>query len=121
MKGEFAVTKNLTVLLVLLGSLVLTGCGGRIGDFTFLTTKQFNLPVTTMEKGARVRGEDCANNFLFFSLGHVIPNTKEAIDQAIEKEDANALIDVVVERTWFQFIIFGSDCISVEGTAVKVE
>ena len=107
--------------LVFLAFLVLPGCGGRLGDFTFLTTKQFNLPVTTMEKGARVKGEDCANNVLFFSIGHLVPSTKEAIDQAIEKEDANALIDAVVEVYWYQFILFGAHCITVEGTAVKVQ
>ncbi len=121
MKPSYAISNSLLVLSLLLGLAILGGCGGRLGDFTFLTTKQFNLPVNSMEKRARVTGEDCANHFLFFRVGHIQPNTKEAIDQAIEKEDANALIDAVVEWSWFDFILFGSNCIKVEGTAVKIQ
>ncbi len=121
MKRFDIVKRSVTVLPCIVAALVLTGCGGRLGDFTFLTSKRFNLPVTTMQERARVTGEDCARNILFFTIGHVQPSTKEAIDQAIEKEDANALIDAVVEWEWFQFIIFGANCIKVEGTAVQIE
>lgn len=99
----------------------ITGCGGRLGDFTFLTTKQFNLPVTSMVKGARVNGEDCANHILGIRMGHIQPSTKEAVDQAIEKEDANALVDAVVEWELLELILFGTNCIKVEGTAVQLK
>ena len=107
------------VILIVMGSLV--GCGGRLGDFTFLTSKQFNVPVNSMEKGARVTGEDCANVILFIPIGHLHPSVKTAIDQAIEKEGANALVDVVVEESFMWALVFSSHCITVTGTAATIK
>jgi len=110
---------RMVAVVIVMGSLV--GCGGRLGDFTMLSSKQFNVPVNSMEKGARVTGEDCSNHFLFFRFGHIHPSVKTAIDQAIEKESANALVDAVVEWNEVEFIIFGSVCYTVTGTAVKLK
>jgi len=44
--------------------LLLTACGGRLGDFTLMTSKQFNAPVRNMTKLGRVTGEDCSTEFL---------------------------------------------------------
>ena len=104
---------------VVLGSLA--GCGGRLGDFTFLTSKQFNVPVNSMQKGARVTGEDCANVVLFTPIGHIHPSVKTAIDQAIEKEGANALVDAVVEESFIWAVIFSSHCFTVTGTAATIK
>jgi hypothetical protein len=102
-----------------MGSLV--GCGGQLGNFTFLTSKQFNVPVNSMQKGARVTGEDCANVVLFIPIGHIHPSVKTAIDQAIEKESANALVDVVVEESLVWLLLFSSHCITVTGTAATIK
>lgn len=112
---------NAAFPIALLLCFLLTGCGGRLGDFTFLTTKQFSIPVSSFEKRGRVVGEDCANRVLLIPIGHVQPHTKEAVDQAVEKEDGNALVDAVVEWSYIDFILFSSNCIKVEGTAVTIK
>jgi len=86
-----------------------------------LSSKQFNVPVNSMEKGARVTGEDCSTRILFFTVGHVHPSVKTAIDQAIEKEGANALVDAVVEWNEVELLIFGNRCYTVTGTAAKLK
>ena len=114
--------KGFELLLVMTFVITAVGCGGRLGDFTFLTTKQFNLPVTTMEKHGRVTGEDCARNILGIPIGHVQPHTKEAIDQAVEKaQGSNALIDAVIEWNAFTLILYGENCIKAEGEAVTLK
>lgn len=110
---------RIVAVVLVMGSL--TGCGGRLGDFTFLTSKQFNVPVNSMQKGARVTGEDCATQILFIPIGHVYPNVKTAIDQAIEKEGANALIDATVEWSHIWLLLFGNNCLTVTGTAVTIK
>ena len=97
----------------------LTGCGYRMGDFTVTTTKNLNIPITKLETGPRVSGEDCAYRILFIPVGHVVPDVKAATDQALEKEHANFLLDTVWEFTGSNFILFGTYCITVTGTAVK--
>ena len=113
-----AIVQLLVIVVVMSG---LAGCGGRLGDFTFLTSKQFNVPVNSMQKGARVTGEDCANVILFIPIGHIHPSVKTAIDQAIEKEGANALVDAVVEESFIWAVIFSSHCFTVTGTAATIK
>lgn len=110
---------RLVVVVITMGSLV--GCGGRLGDFTFLTSKQFNVPINSMQKGARVTGEDCATQILFIPIGHIQPSVKSAIDQAIEKESANALVDATVEWSHIWLLLFGNNCITVTGTAATIK
>jgi hypothetical protein len=112
-------TLRIVVVVIVMGSLV--GCGGRLGDFTLLTSKQFNVPINSMEKGARVTGEDCATQILFIPIGHIHPSVKTAIDQAIEKESANALVDVVVEESVMWALLFANHCITVTGTAATIK
>jgi len=112
------------VIRLLATAIILTnlvGCGGRLGDFTMLSSKQFNVPVNSMQKGARVTGEDCANRILFFRFGHVRPDVKTAVDQAIEKESANALVDAVVEWSEIELVLFYNSCFTVTGTAAKIQ
>ncbi len=100
--------------------LTLAGCGYRMGDFTVTTTKNLNIPITKLEKGPRVSGEDCAYKILLFiPIGHIVPDVKSATDQALEKEGANFLLDTVWEYTGSSFILFSQECIKVTGTAVK--
>ncbi len=109
------------LLLIAVVSGSLSGCAGRLGDFTLLSSKQFNLPINTMQKGSRVTGEDCSNRFLFIPVGHVHPNVKTAIDRAIEKEGANALVDAVVEWSYLDLILFSSVCFTMTGTTAKIQ
>ena len=105
-------------VVILLG-ISLSGCGFRLCDFTASTTKNFNVPITVIEKGPRVSGEDCAHNILGIPIGHVWPDVKSATDQALEKGGANLLLDTVWELEITNYILGGSRCVKVTGTAVK--
>jgi len=111
--------RTLGINLALLMFVSLTGCGYRMGDFTVTTTKNLNIPITKLEKGLRVSGEDCAYRILFIPVGHVVPDVKAATDQALEKNNANFLLDTVWEYSGSNFILFSTYCITVTGTAVK--
>lgn len=102
--------------------LILSSCGYRLADFTASTTKNFNLPLINLEKGPRVSGEDCTFYLLgFIPIGHTVPDAKEATDQALEKANANFLLDAVwdIQNVWF--VIGTQTCLTVEGTAVNVK
>jgi hypothetical protein len=90
-----------------------------MGDFTASTTKNFNVPITVLERGQRVSGEDCSNWILFIPIGHTVPDVRAATDQALEKAGANLLLDTVWEREVTWYILGSSECIKVTGTAVK--
>lgn len=117
--SKLALTGRIMSVLVAMSFLV--GCSGRLGNFTVLTSKQFNVPINSMQKGARVTGEDCATQILFIPIGHIHPSVKTAIDQAIEKESANALVDVVVEESFLWALVFANHCITVTGTAATIK
>lgn len=109
------------VVAFLLIAITLSGCGARLADFTASTTKNFNVPLTNLERGPRVSGEDCTLWILgLIPTGHIVPDAKEATDQALEKANANLLIDTVwdVQTVWF--LLASQTCLTVEGTAVTV-
>ncbi len=102
--------------------ITVSGCGARIADFTASTTKNFNVPLTSIEKGPRVSGEDCTTYLLgFIPLGHVVPDAREATDQALEAGKGTFLLDTVwdIENVWF--IVATRTCLTVEGTAVTIK
>jgi len=108
-----------TAILLLI---LLSGCGARIGDFTASSTKNFNLPLSVKETGPRVSGQDCAFKLLgLIPIGHVYPDAKGATDKALEKANANFLLDTVwdVESVWF--ILASQTCLTVEGTPVTLQ
>lgn len=107
--------------MLLFSTTFLVGCGFRLGDFTASTTKNFNVPITILEKGPRVTGEDCTNFILGIPIGHVVPDVKAATDQALEKADANLLLDTVWEFETTSYILGGTHCIKVIGTAYKTK
>jgi len=110
---------SITAVLLLI---LLSGCGARIGDFTASSTKNFNVPLSVKETGPRVSGQDCAYRILgLIPVGHVVPDAKEATDQALEKANANFLLDTVwdVESVWY--ILASQVCLTVEGTPVTLQ
>lgn len=114
-------SRLLNLGVIALAIVSFSGCGFRMGDFTASTTKNFNIPITILEKGPRVSGEDCAHNILGIPIGHVVPDVKSATDQALEKGGANLLLDTVWELEVTSYILGGSQCIKVTGTAVKAK
>jgi hypothetical protein len=94
-----------------------TGCSARVGDFTALSTR--NVKLAGKRAASRVKGESCDKDILGFTYER--KDMKKAVERALESAGANydALVDVTVDSTWFETIIYGSNCIVVEGTAVS--
>ena len=106
----------ITVVGLCLFGVFLTGCTTRMTDFTVLSTKNVDLSkMASYQRGAtRVKGEDIVYIIIFIPTG--VPNTKEAIDRAIEQvPGAIALVDGVLYQKGWWFII-GQSGFIVEGT-----
>lgn len=116
--------RALGALLLLAG----VGCAtSRLGNFSVLSTQGMPAQFTSM---GSVRGEDCVAdvNVVFdwmFSWADppADPSVQVAYQRAIEQAPgADALINVEVDRyvTWAGYVIWGSDCAIVRGSAVKL-
>jgi hypothetical protein len=100
-------------------ALALSACTMRIGDLTVVATQNVNLDKVDLDKLPQtkgIRGEDSAFIFLFIPFG--FPNLKEAIDDAMRKGNGDVMVDAVIYRTTFWFLI-GVDSIEVKGNVIK--
>lgn len=96
----------------------LTGCATR-SDFTAISGKNVNLSNIKIDKKmskGKASGEDCLHHILFIPTGGP-PTLDEALDRALEKKQANLLLDAVVKYHWFTAIIYRQECWKVEGEA----
>ncbi len=100
--------------------LFLVGCEQRLGDFTFLSSKNIDLSNLNMEaaEGAPiVEGVDSKPIIFIFETG--VPSLKEATDRAIESGDGTALSDVAIYYSnWYIPLIFGDRKFRVKGKVV---
>lgn len=103
------------IVVMMLGTFLLTGCTVRVADLTMASTKNYNLNGSHFLKGKRVTAED---SYPVFILPAGIPNTKTAIDRAIEgNKCAVGLSDVVVTRLNHAFI-FGRVGVRAQGNLI---
>lgn len=72
----------------------LTSCSYRLGDFTILSTKNYNVTAKYKNVG-RFDGKDSVFVFLGIPFGQ--PNIENAVDEAIEKGKGVYLTDCVLE------------------------
>lgn len=72
----------------------ITSCSYRLGDFTILSTKNYNAALKYKEAG-RFEGEDSV--FVFFGIPFGQPNIENAVDEAIEKGGGVYLTNAVLE------------------------
>jgi hypothetical protein len=72
----------------------ITSCSYRLGDFTILSTKNYNSALKYREAG-RFEGED--EVFVFFGIPFGQPNIENAVDEAIEKGRGVYLTNAVLE------------------------
>ena len=105
--------------LMLVSSMVLSGCVRRILDFTIVSSKQMNMKVEDSARGDRVVGKDGVYYFIFIPLG--TPNLKEAVDEAIESAGPgyDALIDGVIYSENYWYVLSAYSGFKVEGTPIK--
>lgn len=115
--------KKAVVVVVLSGTVFLSGCANRIADLTYVSTKaisQQELASTTTD-GERVEGKDSAHIIIFIPTG--TPNAEEALDRAIEKKEGGvALKNATIHSNWFYIpYIYGRSTITVEGEVLTKE
>jgi len=112
---------KMVTLLLLAGVLLAGGCSQRLGDFTVLSTKNVDLSnfSTQTAKGLdRVRGEDVGHIIICFP--NKIPTFKEAVDIALEENNAYMLSDAVLKYELFYIpYIYGQEKFIAEGVPVK--
>src|SRR5687767_13212295 len=99
MRRLFIYTFALAISAVALG-----GCSQRIGDFTIVSTKNYERGVNYKMLG-RMEGEDKVLMILGIPLG--VPNLKTAVDRAIEAGNGVYLANAVIEHGGWTAIIVG--------------
>ena len=95
------------------------GCTTRIGDLTFVSTRNIDLSHVSLDvrKGKRVRGEDCKYALLgLIPLG--LPTLQGAVDDALDKGNGNVMIDEVTYISNYWFVLVSQSCIRAEGTVL---
>lgn len=121
MEEEMFNKKFLLVLTIFLIVLLTCGCTQRLGDLTFVSTKNINMNASHhVDTATQTVGEDAKYSILGFSTG--IPNLKEAIDKAIEnKNGAVGLANVKIRAGTWTAILFGKMWYEVEGNPIYEE
>jgi len=109
------------ILLVMAMAVLLGGCSTRIGDLTVASPKNLSSEFEIVQKG--VSGKDCAYSLLsIIPLGTLNPTIDGAIDDALSRVlDADALTDASIFNDILIAFIFNSNCIRVEGTAIRTD
>lgn len=112
--------KSRYLKLILLGSMcfLLAGCACIPGGISASSTPLNNKPY-------HILGHTSATDSRFLLLG-IIPitgsnSTKDALNKAIKKAGADALIDVTVEGYGQWFILFSRVVTKVEGIGIRFE
>lgn len=110
--------KKVIFACIIVVTMVLSSCSQRLAEFTILSSKNIDyskLPDYKRMNG-RVVGEDKAHIIILIPTGS--PDTKEAIDKAIEAvPGCVALVDVILERGGFYIpLLYGQSWITIEGT-----
>lgn len=92
-----------SVVAMILGAVVASGCTVRVADMTVASTKNYNINASKFVKGKRVIGED---NYPVIIFPTGIPNMKTAMDHAIQQDRcAVGLSDVVMSQLNHSFLV----------------
>lgn len=96
------------------------GCQRRLGDFTVLSTKNVNLTdfsTEAAEESLPIVGVDMKPIVILWGTP---PSLKEAVDRALERNNAHLLTNAVVYYSeWYIPYIYGEMKFEVKGNAVK--
>ncbi len=102
--------------------LTASGCSQKLGDFTVLTTKNVdlsNFSTYTPTERQEVRGEDVCHIVVCFPNKPYGPNFKDAVDIALEENNAYMLANAVLRYDFFYIpLIYGQEKFTVEGEPV---
>jgi hypothetical protein len=110
--------KGSWVLLFAVCLLMLTGCGARVGDFTVISTKNFDLGANYVKTASNVEGSDVKHIIVIFPTGS--PSIKAAVDDILNKNKGEVVLDAVIETyTWYIPYVYGQTSIKIKGDVYK--
>ncbi|MCE2503432.1 MAG: hypothetical protein J4G05_05175 [Chlorobi bacterium] len=97
------------IAIPLVASLIfLPGCGASLGEFSFLSTKNYNSDIEYYKVG-RMKGESKVPTILFYiPLTHKRAHIKDAIDDAIDQGGGVFLANAELKFKSLNFILFQS-------------
>ena len=117
--------KILQIAVAFVAVLAISGCATRLGQFTVASTHNVgNLDYSTGTK-QRTEGETCIHKLLFLPFGHSDDRLQRAVDDAIRNgqengSDGDLLVNVRIDQSNWTMLLYGQDCVTVEGDLVKV-
>ena len=108
--------------------LSLSGCSQRLGQFTAASTQNvrnlnYNLVDNTKVK---TEGDSCISTVIIFPIGNQDDRIQRAMDDAIKNGhtkglDGDLLVNARIDLTaWYIPLLFGQNCVTVEGDLVKI-
>ena len=96
------------------------GCTTRLGDFTVLSTKNIDLTNFSTEGAEKAPPVVGVDSKIIVILPGAPPNVKEAVDRALEGNNAQMLTNAVIYyRYWYVPYICGEWAFEVKGNAVR--
>jgi len=113
--------KKWLVIIVLVFTMVLSGCATRIGDFTVMSSKNVELSrLGEFNRSSQtVKGTDSFVTVLGFIPVKTRVDLKKALDNALSKiPGAQALVDVRIDVRRLNFLLFQIESFVVSGTVL---
>lgn len=107
--------------LSLLFLLFLGSCSYRFAEFGVLSPEVSNLTPQQLSRAQikkRVTGQDSRNIYFIFPAGQ--PTLDTAVRNALEKNEADILINVKADYKTQWYIFYGHNTIEVSGDAIKL-
>lgn len=114
--------KYISLPAILLSCICTASCSNRIGDWTVASTKNMDLKHIqgyTTQYNARTKGECRHHYIILFRTG--LPDLKEPLDRAIEKNGPNCvgLANVTMTNKWWYIpFLYGQDIYIAEGDPI---
>jgi hypothetical protein len=102
----------MSIIALAVVAVAFTGCTRRIGDFTMVTTKNYERQVQYKMVG-RMEGKSIKMMILFIPTGQ--PDLKDAVDEAIQAGNGVYLANAVIEYTNWYALLFGQFGYTVTG------
>lgn len=113
---------------IILATLFTSGCSTRLGKFTVASSNNvrgLDYSITDKTK-QHVTGDSCIHSVLLIPIGHFDDRLQRAMDAAIASGlasglDGDLLVNVRIDHNAWSAIVYGQDCLSVEGDLVKIK
>lgn len=111
-----------SALLVLLFS----GCTQRLGNFTLASTNNVSGLNSQVTKELRASGKSCVHLIFGFPFGEFTNRIQSAMDDAIDnghKKNLNGdvLVNVKIENTVWSAVVYGQNCLTVDGDLISLK